>query len=403
MWQSVFIVTEFICIVSLLVVLKRVFQNLRALQLSQSSDTPKAYIEKITAYNTDVQRYVKNVNHISSEMNSAISDTAQKIQAIASNASDQKIMIENVGGLCDALNADLGAYIKTVDTAANFASGSHSIMEKNIGTLNGLCQDFEALTASAESMIPVSDEGETKVEDVLRSVDSIATMIRQLSTEIKELGKCSEDIGKIILVIQGIASQTNLLALNAAIEAARAGESGKGFAVVADEVRKLAERSNHSAAEITQVIESMISKTLLAVKAAEAGSVEIQSTESRSLAAKQVLQSIKNIVYQNKDHIQMLNNQAHQMQSEWSGLILTNDKVKESMTEVSSSALGIKDTHESLMEVVNFMVESIANTAASTAEISATAEELTASSEDVSHTINQLSQYLQENEVSLKE
>ena len=72
--------------------------------------------------------------------------------------------------------------------------------------------------------------------------------------QVETMKEQSEEIVKIIDVMQGITSQINLLALNAAIEAARAGESGRGFAIVADEVRKLAEQSSDSAKQLKNLL-----------------------------------------------------------------------------------------------------------------------------------------------------
>lgn len=137
----------------------------------------------------------------------------------------------------------------------------------------------QELSSSSEEMSQGATEQAAAAEEASSSMEQMAANIRQnadnaMQTEkiaiksaedaqtggesvAKTLSAMREIAGKIS-IIEEIARQTNLLALNAAIEAARAGEHGKGFAVVAAEVRKLAERSQHAAAEISELSGSSV-------------------------------------------------------------------------------------------------------------------------------------------------
>lgn len=186
----------------------------------------------------------------------------------------------------------VGQVSQTVDQMSNSSqslSTNSQIASSSVDEVSASAEETDAqvranaeaarkAARSVESATTFASEGAEKIQGMVRAMDGIKTS--------------SQDIAKIIKVIDEIAFQTNLLALNAAVEAARAGQHGRGFAVVAQEVRNLAGRSAKAARETSELIEDASSRVNSGVKIADETSEAFTKITAEIDQVKEVVEEI---------------------------------------------------------------------------------------------------------------
>jgi methyl-accepting chemotaxis protein len=203
-----------------------------------------------------------------------ISETLEKVSNGDFNqeiTADYRGDFVNIKYAINNITAHLSEILTEIGNSANqVEAGSRQISDGGQALAQGTTEQASAIQQLSASIEEVAEETKKNAQNANaaneRTLEVRATaeagnkQMGDMVNAMEEINESSQNISKIIKVIDDIAFQTNILALNAAVEAARAGQHGKGFAVVAEEVRSLAARSAEAARETTGMIEGSIVK-----------------------------------------------------------------------------------------------------------------------------------------------
>lgn len=269
-----------------------------------------------------------------------VSDTARAFNTMLEH---QQALIRHLTDTATQLAAaseEMSAISAQVSQAATAQGDQTNMVATAVHQMSVAVQEVarnaQSTASNAADANKEARQGSELVQANLASIQGLSVSVEKAGEVIDTLHSQSDEISKVLGVIQSIAEQTNLLALNAAIEAARAGEAGRGFAVVADEVRSLASNTQKATESIRSMIDALQGGARSAVSAMQLSRDQAQNSVSHAREAGEVL-----------NHI------AHAIEGIADGNVQISAATEEQTAVANEISQNISSLNDSIGEVVN--------------------------------------------------
>jgi methyl-accepting chemotaxis protein len=229
-------------------------------------------IEEMNASIVSIAKSSENLYLSSEDETNALKEITEYFSQITESANTFYINALEAAASVEEMMSSIKETARIIEVLSASAEESTVALKEVNATMSEIHKNAKESVLLAEKVtLDASEKGLTSLNIAIQGIEDIKRSVHSIAVKINRLERRSEEIGSILHVIDEVAAQTNLLSLNAAILAAQAGEHGKSFIVVADEIKRLAEKTSASTKEIAELITTVQTETQSSVEMTSQG------------------------------------------------------------------------------------------------------------------------------------
>ncbi|MDF5714247.1 MAG: methyl-accepting chemotaxis protein [Rhizonema sp. NSF051] len=240
-----------------------------------------------------------------------------------------------------AVSENLGEFpqlvIKALKQADHISLTLNSVDQMTL-SIQKVAKSATQAAAIASTASWAAETGGKAMDMTVTNILSLRETISQTTKQIQRFGESSQQISRVVALVNEIAIQTNLLAINASVEASRAGEEAQGFAMIAEQVAILATETIAATFEMELILSGIQLENKELVKTMELGTLQVVEGSHHIQDTKESLNQIFDFCHQINELMQSISTRTVcqvQTSNEFTTLMKETIKVSEMTNNAS--------------------------------------------------------------------